>query len=556
MCGFDVEINGNNSQTLINTSYILNRGPDCCSYKTIDNVSFFCTVLHHQGQVICEQPVKTDEFLFAFNGDNFLQKEDLSDTEQLAEELGKSTDKVQIIETILGIKGPYSLVFYSKPLETLFFSRDYLGRNSLIIARNNSFNYVITSIADQSLTNAIEVPPTGVYMINVRSLSLSISPWKSIDTEEYQKLQIFRLETVLQTKIYIDNYVLLPWFNRTQDVQTDFNYENLNLSDQNIPENVKLETCYKATQTLTENLVGHLRKSVQERVSTVQPFCKICNTFQLNKSKISCIHSKVAILFSGGVDCSIVAALTTQLINRNDSIDLINVSFSKTEAPDTISARETFEELKKLDTNRRWNLISVNVSSKLLKKQTRYTLRHLIYPLQKIIDVDLGAAFWFASQSAGVLRTSNKEPHKSTARVILIGSGADELFGGYKRHRTAYLANPCQSSIDFQMKFDWNRLPYRNLGRDDRIVSYHGVTPRQPFVEENFTQLVQSLESSKKCFFQLRDGFGDKLLLRIIAHRLGFSNCCFKPKRAIQFGSKVASSDKKGNGYIQFFDIS
>ena len=61
----------------------------------------------------------------------------------------------------------------------------------------------------------------------------------------------------------------------------------------------------------------------------------------------------------------------------------------------------------------------------------------------------------------------------------------------------------------------------RNLGRDDRIVSDHGVTARFPFLDEDLVSFLSSLELSLKCDFRLGRGLGEKLVLRLAAHSLG-----------------------------------
>lgn len=131
--------------------------------------------------------------------------------------------------------------------------------------------------------------------------------------------------------------------------------------------------------------------------------------------------------------------------------------------------------------------------------------------------------------------------------MILLGTGADELFGGYIRHRNAFTRCPGDSTLKLErvrkeLDFDWERLPYRNLARDDRCISDTGRTPRAPYLEENFTQFIRSLPSEQRCCFTLPLGIGDKLLLRVYAYSLGLRSASILPKRAIQFGSRIADS--------------
>lgn len=131
----------------------------------------------------------------------------------------------------------------------------------------------------------------------------------------------------------------------------------------------------------------------------------------------------------------------------------------------------------------------------------------------------------------------------------MIGSGADELFGGYTRHRNAFIRrNSIRSpyeNLEHELEFDFQRLPSRNLARDDRVIGDCGVTARSPFLEEHFVQIVRNLRAHQKCYHALEQGVGDKLLLRLCGYRLGLRNVTSLKKRAMQFGSRVA--DRKQN---------
>lgn len=138
-----------------------------------------------------------------------------------------------------------------------------------------------------------------------------------------------------------------------------------------------------------------------------------------------------------------------------------------------------------------------------------------------------------------------------SSQVLLIGSGADELFGGYTRHRNAFIRAPADPSLspydnlENELNFDFHRLPSRNLARDDRVIGDFGVTARSPYLEEDFIHFSRSLRAHQKCYHTLEQGVGDKLILRLCARLLGLQKAAGFRKRAMQFGSRIA--DPKQN---------
>ncbi|XP_026191082.1 uncharacterized protein LOC34620261 [Cyclospora cayetanensis] len=73
--------------------------------------------------------------------------------------------------------------------------------------------------------------------------------------------------------------------------------------------------------------------------------------------------------------------------------------------------------------------------------------------------------------------------------VVLMGSGADELFGGYGRHRTANLKQGGEALRKEQI-LDLKRLWFRNMGRDARSLGAFGRLARFPFLDENLLCFV------------------------------------------------------------------
>lgn len=175
----------------------------------------------------------------------------------------------------------------------------------------------------------------------------------------------------------------------------------------------------------------------------------------------------------------------------------------------------------------------------------------------------------------------------SDSTSILIGSGADELFGGYYRYISSETANKPNLFMNEIQKFayclytnnvlsyrDIMRLWKRNLGRDDRIFANRRKNAMYPFLSDcmlkqitmlafNTCQLVNYL-SCPKWFKNLSlykeinpDNLPDyhkfmksnkrkvaiyinKWILRQIALDFNMQSCCLYKKRAIQFGSKSA----------------
>lgn len=70
--------------------------------------------------------------------------------------------------------------------------------------------------------------------------------------------------------------------------------------------------------------------------------------------------------------------------------------------------------------------------------------------------------------------------------------GADELFGGYTRHRAA-LKKSGWLGLHEALNEDWQNISHRNLARDDRVVSDHGRQLRTPYLDENVVEFVRNL---------------------------------------------------------------
>ncbi|RFU74125.1 asparagine synthase [Trichoderma arundinaceum] len=138
------------------------------------------------------------------------------------------------------------------------------------------------------------------------------------------------------------------------------------------------------------------------------------------------------------------------------------------------------------------------------------------------------------------------EPYSTTARVLLSGLGADELFGGYVRHATAFTRSGYPGLID-ELKLDVGRLGKRNLGRDDRVMAHWSREVRFPYLDESLVKWAIELPAWEKCDFD-NQGTGcdfepEKRVLRLLANKLGMRSVATEKKRAIQFGARTAKME-------------
>lgn len=200
-----------------------------------------------------------------------------------------------------------------------------------------------------------------------------------------------------------------------------------------------------------------------------------------------------------------------------------------------ISCRTALKELRTLCPNRVWDFKEINVTIRQLKTARSDVIGDLTHPLVTVLDDSIGCALWFAA------RGDPNDPTSDT-KVVLSGLGADEQLGGYSRHRSAF-ERTGREGFEKEIMMEIERLSTRNLGRDDRIVSHHGKEARFPYLDENVVSFLNETPTEYKANFFLKRGLGEKILLRAAGSKLGLRETALFPKRAIQFGSRIAKAE-------------
>nr|CAD7400783.1 unnamed protein product [Timema poppensis] len=286
-------------------------------------------------------------------------------------------------------------------------------------------------------------------------------------------------------------------------------------------------------------------------------------------TKRVCQHCKTAVLFSGGLDSAILAALAHEFVPSGEPIDLLNVAFERPgphremsrkerkqgskqrvdtfdDVPDRKTGRQTWAELRQLHPKRNWNFVEIDVSQEELCLERSGRISDLIHPLNTILDDSLGCALWFASRGEGtlVLPSGDNSSYTSPARVNISLEGGGGTCDIALRFVSA-AGRPYWLSCGTTSP--GSRLV--TLVGDDRILSDHGRQGRFPYLDEGVISYIGALPPWHRCcpISSLPPGVGDKSLLRLAASKLGLYKAACLPKRAFQFGSRIANSKEKAS---------
>ncbi|MCO5579970.1 hypothetical protein L7F22_033837 [Adiantum nelumboides] len=555
--------------------------PDCDMVQPLQNnvqvvLEFLATTLQLRGSIQICQPLKdchNNVLIFngeVFDGPNVESNE--NDAQVLLDSLGDCCSCVchaecasmdsctclfserdsrihtSIPQFLSTIKGPWALVFWQAESGILWFGRDVLGRRSLLvhwpclkdqrlllssISSPIDYGKSGSTLFESDIFDYWEELPCGIYSTHIEAGAIE-DVAKRVVKHSWKKTALTELIGWKRSYVEPPPEQLDASLQSADDLQLGTGELSV-ISNSNAKKahHVQvLSALQESVRRRTWNISGHEKKAE--------------NLFPASLTTVLSMEAPFAILFSGGLDSMLLAAIADQCVASHWSIDLLNVSFEGQTAPDRVSAIAGVKELSSISPSRRWRLVEIDGDPTCLPELQGHLLS-LICPSKTHMDLNIGTALWLAAQGHGwVTENSIRKEYKCKARVVLVGSGADEQCAGYGRHRTKYREGGWKE-LEREMQLDMQRLWKRNLGRDDRCIADHGKEARFPYLDEDVIHALLSIPLWDVADLRKPPGQGDKKILREIACLLGLKTAATLPKRAIQFGSRIAQESNKRN---------
>ncbi|KAL9086142.1 MAG: hypothetical protein Q9159_004322 [Coniocarpon cinnabarinum] len=520
-------------------------------------------VLSLRGDNICQQPLKGEdvisreheaspaEFFMCWNGEawtidgNPVTGNDTQAVFNLMQQVlymvsrrkRAKHSEYHILDVLARVRGPYAFVFLDEHNSKVYFARDCLGRRSLLF-KCDAQSFVLSSVSDAH-PGWTEVESNRLYVLDYNPQMSSLDRQQRIAHQ-----QDILVDAASSSGLMFPIHALpIEWSRGLFEINHD-----------TPPAEIPLLTQDTVSVSALDE---HLRRSLDLRLNL--PTHVPCYSEQQESSR-------VAILFSGGLDCCALARLAHDILPFDEPVDLLNVAFhnprihgdvlaegdnSAFEAcPDRITARASLTELTIMCPERQWRFVEINVPFEESTKH-REIVTSLLAPHDTEMDLSIGLALYFAARGRGLVQG---EQYRTQASVLLSGLGADELFGGYQRHATAFSRGGFEALVT-ELALDTARLGKRNLGRDDRIIAHWGREARYPYLDEALVEWSAKTPVWEKCGFRNEvspssagapenDIESGKLVLRLLASRLGLTGVAREKKRAIQFGARTAKMQR------------
>jgi asparagine synthase (glutamine-hydrolysing) len=227
----------------------------------------------------------------------------------------------------------------------------------------------------------------------------------------------------------------------------------------------------------------------------------------LSGSVRSRVHEKAAVAFSGGVDCSLIGAISGLPLCTVGMTDSYDVKAAKKAA--SLMGAENRHTIYEFD-----------------EKDLEEALPRVIYTVESAdpMKVSIALPLFILAEKA----------RSDGFKVLLSGQGADELFGGYARHEAAAKSGTLPETL----RHDLEHIAEVNLERDDAATMAHGVELRVPYLDMNVISVAMHTNPNLKVYSDGKD-YIRKYVLRKMSEKYLPREVSYAPKKAIQYGTST-----------------
>ncbi len=236
-----------------------------------------------------------------------------------------------------------------------------------------------------------------------------------------------------------------------------------------------------------------MRELLEEAVSTRMP------------------DEKFGILFSGGLDSTIIACLC-RMTGKRPGIDFTCYTAGLEDVqlpPDVEYSRRVADELG----------LDLKVKSIGIDEVEGYL--KIVVPLvedSNVPKVGVALTMYAACMAA----------REDGIRVMFSGSGADEIFAGYNRHKSS-------TDISRDCYADVLKIYEKNTYRDDVVSMNNNIELRVPYLDRRFVDYCLKIPPAYKI-----NGEQNKIILRLLADEIGIpEEVSQRKKQAAQYGSRL-----------------
>ncbi|MFX0064181.1 MAG: diphthine--ammonia ligase [Candidatus Hermodarchaeota archaeon] len=236
---------------------------------------------------------------------------------------------------------------------------------------------------------------------------------------------------------------------------------------------------------------------------------------QAVKKRVPEQNIKLGILFSGGLDSSLLAYICQSL---NVDFTCYTTAIEGRE----LRSSEDLEYAKKIAAYYGFPHKAIILSPEELEAQLK-----IVVPLLEdtnVMKVGVGTTIYLAA----------KQARKDNCKVVFTGLGSEELFAGYQRYKTA-------PDINKECLAGLRKTHERDTYRDDVLTMANNIELRLPFLDHQLVDYCLRIPSELK----LEPDF-DKVILRKTAIHLSMNpDFAYRKRRAAQYGSNIHRALKK-----------